>query len=223
MGTICAHVYHEVMRVLLLEDEPFIAEGVRDYLRLQAIAADIARDGDAALELLTMNSYDLAVLDRDVPGPSGDDVAKTILASGVDIPILMLTAADRIDDKISGFALGADDYLTKPFELAELVLRLRALDRRRERSRPQRKRSRVRMRNGVPVAPEPRWILLLPRLCLHLLSRLKKLKKTGLLRRTTTLKWLMPLLQNRTRMNLVRTWSLMSRRNRTAPLWIDSF
>ena len=124
------------MRVLIVEDEPYLAEAVRDGLRLEAIAADIAGDGDSALELLSVNSYDLAVLDRDIPGPSGDEVARRIVASGSGIPILMLTAADRIDDKASGFELGADDYLTKPFELRELVLRLRALDRRRAYARP---------------------------------------------------------------------------------------
>ncbi|CAM5486307.1 Regulator of RpoS [Streptomyces hirsutus] len=124
------------MRVLIVEDEPYLAEAVRDGLRLEAIAADVAGDGDSALELLDVNSYDLAVLDRDIPGPSGDEVAGAIVASGSGIPILMLTAADRIDDKASGFELGADDYLTKPFELRELVLRLRALDRRRAYARP---------------------------------------------------------------------------------------
>ena len=76
------------------------------------------------------------MLDRDIPGPSGDEVARHIVAAGTGLPILMLTAADRLDDKVSGFGLGADDYLTKPFELRELVLRLRALDRRRTRNRP---------------------------------------------------------------------------------------
>src|SRR6478735_2699292 len=124
------------MRVLVVEDEPYLAEAIRDGLRLEAIAADVAGDGDTALELLSINSYDIAVLDRDVPGPSGDDIARWIVASGSGIPILMLTAADRLDDKASGFEIGADDYLTKPFELRELVLRMRALDRRRQRARP---------------------------------------------------------------------------------------
>src|SRR5438128_8180329 len=124
------------MRVLLVEDEPYMAEAIRDGLRLEAIAADIAVDGDSALELLRCNAYDIAVLDRDIPGPSGDEIARRIVASGSGTPILMLTAADRIDDKASGFELGADDYLTKPFELRELVLRLRALDRRRAHNRP---------------------------------------------------------------------------------------
>src|ERR671912_499039 len=106
------------MRVLIVEDEPYLAEAIRDGLRLEAIAADIAGD------------------DRDIPGPSGDEIAKRIVASGSGMPILMLTAADRLDDKATGFELGADDYLTKPFELQELVLRLRALDRRRAHNRP---------------------------------------------------------------------------------------
>jgi two-component system response regulator VanR len=136
------------MRVLVVEDEPLMAGAIRDGLRLAAIAADIAGDGDTALEMLSVNAYDIAVLDRDIPGPSGDDVAAHLVASGSGIPILMLTAADRIDDKTSGFELGADDYLTKPFELRELVLRLRALDRRRAHSRPP-----VRELAGLRVDP----------------------------------------------------------------------
>jgi two-component system response regulator VanR len=124
------------MRVLVVEDEPYMAEAIRDGLRLEAIAADIAGDGDTALELLSINDYDIAVLDRDIPGPSGDEIAKRIVASGSGMPIMMLTAADRLDDKATGFELGADDYLTKPFALQELVLRLRALDRRRAHNRP---------------------------------------------------------------------------------------
>jgi two-component system, OmpR family, response regulator VanR len=123
------------MRVLVVEDEPYLAEAIRDGLRLEAIAADIAGDGETALELLNINAYDIAVLDRDIPGPSGDEIAEGIVASGSGMPILMLTAADRLDDKASGFELGADDYLTKPFELRELVMRLRALDRRRSARR----------------------------------------------------------------------------------------
>src|SRR5215467_814686 len=112
------------MRVLIVEDEPFMAEAIRDGLRLEAIAADIAGDGDTALELLGLNPYDIAVLDRDIPGPSGDEIASRVVASGSGMPILMLTAADRLEDKATAF------------ELRELVLRLRALDRRRAHSRP---------------------------------------------------------------------------------------
>ena len=124
------------MRVLILEDEPLMAQAIHDGLRLEAIASDVAGDGDTALELLDLNSYDVAVLDRDVPGPSGDEVAERIVASGSGVRVLMLTAADRLDDKSAGFEAGADDYLTKPFDLRELVLRLRALDRRRTHHRP---------------------------------------------------------------------------------------
>lgn len=122
--------------MLIVEDEPLMAESIRVALRLEAIASDIALDGEQALELLSYNDYDIAVLDRDIPGPSGDEIARHIVASERKMPILMLTAADRLDDKETGFELGADDYLTKPFELRELVLRLRALQRRRETTRP---------------------------------------------------------------------------------------
>ena len=122
--------------MLVVEDEPYMAEAIRDGLRLEAIAADIAGDGDTALKLLHSNAYDLAVLDRDIPGPGGDEIAERIVASRSGMPILMLTCADRLDDKATGFELGADDYLTKPFELQELVLRIRALDRRRVHNRP---------------------------------------------------------------------------------------
>jgi len=124
------------MRVLVVEDEPYMAQAIRDGLRLEAITADIAGDGNTALEMLSVTVYDIAVLDRNVPGRSGDEIAETIVASGSGMPILMLTAADRLDDKASGFGLGADDYLTKPFDLKELVLRIRALDRRRAYARP---------------------------------------------------------------------------------------
>src|SRR5690242_20522731 len=89
----------ERVRVLIVEDEPYLAEAIRDGLRLEAIPADIASDGDTALELLAVNGYDIAVLDRDIPGPSGDEIARRIVASGSGMPILLLTAADRLDDK----------------------------------------------------------------------------------------------------------------------------
>ncbi len=104
--------------MLVVEDEPYMATAIRDGLRLKAIAADIAGDGDTALELLSINAYDIAVLDRDIPGPSGDEIAERIVASGSGMPILMLTAADRLDDKASGFELGADDYLDQAVRTA---------------------------------------------------------------------------------------------------------
>ncbi len=98
----------EGMRVLIVEGEPYLAEAIRDGLRLAAIAADIASDGDTALELLSINAYDIAVLDRDSPSPSGDEIAKRIVASGGGMPILMLTCRRPSDDKATGFELGAD-------------------------------------------------------------------------------------------------------------------
>ena len=118
------------MRVLIVEDETFLAEALRDGLRLEAIAADLAGDGDTALELLAINDYDVVVLDRDIPGPNGDEIARALSEDPGGPRILMLTAAGRLDDKEAGFASGADDYLTKPFALREVVLRLRALERR---------------------------------------------------------------------------------------------
>ena len=113
-----------------------MAGAICDGLRLEAIAADAAGDGHTALQLLEVNDYDVAVLDRDLPGLSGDAVTAHIVASGTGMPILMLTAADRLDDTPTRFDLEAYDYLTKPCELQELVLRLRALDRRRGHHRP---------------------------------------------------------------------------------------
>ncbi|GAB3411931.1 response regulator transcription factor [Schumannella luteola] len=136
------------MRVLVVEDELYLAEAIRDGLRLEAIAADLAGDGDRALELLAINSYDALVLDRDIPGVHGDEVARRVSAEPGGPRILMLTAADRLDDKVSGFELGADDYLTKPFAFRELVLRLRALARRPAEAAPL-----VLERAGVSLDP----------------------------------------------------------------------
>ncbi len=116
--------------MLIVEDELYLAEAIRDGLRLEAIAADTAGDGDEALELLAINDYDVVVLDRDIPGPNGDEIAQRLSARPEGPRILMLTAAARLDDKASGFESGADDYLTKPFAFRELVMRLRALARR---------------------------------------------------------------------------------------------
>lgn len=118
------------MRVLVVEDEVYLAEAIQAGLRLEAIAADLAFDGTSALDVVTVNAYDVVVLDRDLPGVSGDEVCRQIVAQGIGCRMLMLTAAGDLDDKVAGFELGADDYLTKPFELRELVVRLRALVRR---------------------------------------------------------------------------------------------
>lgn len=118
------------MRVLIVEDEQYLAEALQIGLAQDAIAADIALDGERALELLTIHEYDAVVLDRDLPGVHGDVVCQHITQSYPGVRVLMLTAAGRLRDKVHGFALGADDYLAKPFALEELVARLRALARR---------------------------------------------------------------------------------------------
>jgi len=124
------------MRVLIVEDEPFLAEALRDGLRHESIAADISLDGDDALERLAVNDYDVIVLDRDIPGTHGDEVSAIVSRDHPALRVLMLTAAGRLQDKVRGFELGADDYLTKPFALEELIARLHALARRPSASTP---------------------------------------------------------------------------------------
>lgn len=118
------------MRVLIVEDEQFLAEAIQAGLRHEAIAADVALDGDTALDQLATHDYDIIILDRDLPGVPGDEVSRISARDYPTVRVLMLTAATRLKDKVEGFALGADDYLTKPFAFEELVVRLRALARR---------------------------------------------------------------------------------------------
>lgn len=118
------------MRVLIVEDEEFLAEALQAGLRHEAIAADIALDGDDALERIAATDYDVVILDRDIPGVHGDEISRIVARDHPVVRVLMLTAAARVKDKVEGFALGADDYLTKPFALEELIVRLRALARR---------------------------------------------------------------------------------------------
>ena len=118
------------MRVLIVEDEVFMAEALQAGLRQESIAADLAFDGDDALERVAVNDYDVIVLDRDVPGTHGDEVCAIVSRDYPSVRVLMLTAATRLRDKVAGFELGADDYLTKPFALEELIVRLHALARR---------------------------------------------------------------------------------------------
>ncbi|MFE2349990.1 response regulator transcription factor [Kitasatospora cineracea] len=124
------------MRVLVVEDEEYLAEAVQAGLRLAAIACDVAGDGESAWERLGVHRYDVVVLDRDLPDVPGDEVCRRIVAAGLGCRVLMLTAAARLDQKVAGFELGADDYLTKPFDLAELVVRLRSLARRPAQGAP---------------------------------------------------------------------------------------
>lgn len=124
------------MRVLVMEDDEEVAEAIGIGLRRADMAVDIAVDGSAGLRFALMGVYDVVVLDRDLPGIHGDDVCAQIVQAGERPRILMLTAATAVDDRVDGLARGADDYLTKPFALAELVARIRALTRRASPSMP---------------------------------------------------------------------------------------
>jgi DNA-binding response OmpR family regulator len=118
------------VRVLLADDERLLADTVADGLRKLAMAVDVCYDGEAALERLGVNQYDVAILDRDMPGRSGDEVCRWVVDAAIGTRILILTAAAGIRDRVDGLGLGADDYLTKPFAFAELAARVQALARR---------------------------------------------------------------------------------------------
>ncbi|MFE9456084.1 response regulator transcription factor [Streptomyces californicus] len=124
------------MRVLVAEDEETLAELVATGLRRAGFAVDTVYSGDAALAYLGLHDYDVVVLDRDLPRVHGDDVARRLIASGSRTRILMLTASGAMEDRVAGLDLGADDYVTKPFEFPELVSRVRALRRRSVRPVP---------------------------------------------------------------------------------------
>jgi DNA-binding response OmpR family regulator len=118
------------MRVLIVEDHRRLAKALAGGLRAEGLAVDLAFDGDEALTHVRVNRYDVVVLDRDLPGTHGDDVCRAIVAEHSETRVLMLTAASTIRDRVEGLGLGADDYLPKPFDFAELVARIRALARR---------------------------------------------------------------------------------------------
>ena len=118
------------MRVLLVEDHEVLADTVATGLRREGIAVDVAYDGRDALMRSTVIGYDVIVLDRDLPELHGDEVCRALVSAGSESRVLMLTAADTVQDRIEGLGLGADDYLPKPFDFGELVARIRALARR---------------------------------------------------------------------------------------------
>jgi DNA-binding response OmpR family regulator len=118
------------MRVLLVEDHEELAETVADVLRSEGMAVDVAVDGHAGLVEASIHPYDVIVLDRDLPGVHGDEVCRRLVADGSESRVLMLTAAGRLEDRVGGLELGADDYLAKPFAFTELIARIRALYRR---------------------------------------------------------------------------------------------
>ncbi len=148
------------MRVLVVEDERLLADAIAGGLRRHAMAVDVAYDGNAALERLAVNDYDVVVLDRDLPIVSGDEVCTTLAESRAGTRILMLTAATAVSQRVAGLSLGADDYLTKPFAFAELAARIQALGRRtRPAAPPVLERGGIRLdqhrrtvaRDGQPV------------------------------------------------------------------------
>ncbi|MEU5030311.1 response regulator transcription factor [Streptomyces milbemycinicus] len=155
------------MRVLVVEDEPLLADAITEWLRDEPHAVDVAYDGAAALERLTVNDYDVVVLDRDLPGVHGDDICRELAGAGngaedgtgdgsgagTTARVLMLTAAADVADRVAGLALGADDYLTKPFAFAELAARVQALGRRSRPAAPP-----VLRRAGITLDPARREV-----------------------------------------------------------------
>jgi DNA-binding response OmpR family regulator len=124
------------MRVLVVEDHARLADTVATVLRREGMAVDVAYDGQEALDRIALTAYDVVVLDRDLPGVHGDEVCRSLVGNGASGSVLMLTAAATIADRVEGLGIGADDYLSKPFHLAELVARIRALSRRSRAVRP---------------------------------------------------------------------------------------
>lgn len=120
-----------MISAILVEDDRDIAAAVVDYLATEGISCDYTTNGAACLELIRSQSYDVVILDINLPRMSGYTVCKVLRKEGLDVPILMLTARDTLDDKLEGFVSGTDDYLVKPFAMVELVARTRALAGRR--------------------------------------------------------------------------------------------
>ena len=141
------------MRILVVEDEALLADAVAEWLRGDAHAVDVVYDGAAALERIGVNDYDVVVLDRDLPLVHGDQVCRALVAGGSPVRVLMLTAAGEIDQRIAGLALGADDYLPKPFAFAELAARVLALGRRARPAAPP-----VLQRGGIRLDPHRREV-----------------------------------------------------------------
>jgi len=125
------------MRILLVEDEPDAAQMLAKGLREQSYAVDVATDGEAAVYQAGVNDYDLVILDVMLPLKDGFQVCRELRAEGLTFPILMLTARDAPPDRVAGLDMGADDYLTKPFDFHELLARLRALLQRGPALRPE--------------------------------------------------------------------------------------
>ncbi|MBF0331124.1 MAG: response regulator transcription factor [Candidatus Omnitrophica bacterium] len=123
------------MRILVVEDEKKMSSFIKRGLREASYAVDVADNGTEALFMAETNPYDLIVMDIMIPGPDGIDVCRKLRKGAIDVPVLMLTARDDVEDKISGLDAGADDYLTKPFAFSEFLARVRALLRRKSQGR----------------------------------------------------------------------------------------
>lgn len=136
------------MRVLVVEDSRALADALVDGLRDEQMAVDVAYDGLKAAASLDLNPYDVVVLDRDIPGLHGDTICRMITASENAAMVLMLSASGTPAERVNGLSLGADDYLSKPFHFAELVLRIRALARRRPTAQ-----SRIFRAAGIELDP----------------------------------------------------------------------
>lgn len=154
-----------MVRVLVVEDHARLAMTVAAGLRQSGMAVDVVFDGGDALEHIAATTYDVIVLDRDLPVVRGEDVCKAVIADGSRSRILMLTAAVTLEDRVEGLELGADDYLSKPFEFQELVARIRALLRRPGVALPPTlvrgdlaldPAARVASRGGVPLSLNPK-------------------------------------------------------------------
>jgi DNA-binding response OmpR family regulator len=142
------------VRILIVEDQRILADAIAEGLRREAMAVDVVYDGDDASERLTVNDYDVVVLDRDLPGISGDELCRSLVRANSLTRVLMLTAAAAVSQRVAGLSLGADDYLGKPFDFTELVARVRALGRRsREPLSP------VLSRSGIQLDPDRREVL----------------------------------------------------------------
>ncbi|MDT0266221.1 response regulator transcription factor [Streptomyces sp. DSM 44915] len=141
------------MRVLVVEDERLLADAVATGLRRQAMAVDVVYDGEAAMERVDLNDYDVVVLDRDLPLAHGDDVCRHIVARALPTRVLMLTASGDVSDRVEGLEIGADDYLPKPFAFSELIARVRALGRRATAPLPP-----VLERAGITLDPNRREV-----------------------------------------------------------------
>ena len=119
------------LQLLLVEDDMDLANAIVDYLELEDIQCDHAANGLSGFNLIKTNHYDVVILDLNLPKMSGLAICESLRNEGFDVPILMLTAKDTLDDKLTGFAKGADDYLIKPFAMQELIVRTKVLSRRR--------------------------------------------------------------------------------------------